>query len=82
MQVIPVGKVFIKQRIDLLSAKAWLEESEETKKEVVDLSCDESMPSPYTMMVQAYIYIYIYIYTSLLSVCVDPRRPVTWSFMR
>jgi len=49
--VIPVSKVFIKQRIELLSAKAWLEESQEAKAEVVELSCDESIPSPYTVMV-------------------------------
>jgi uncharacterized protein YegL len=49
--VIPVAKVFIKQRIDLLSARAWMDESSELKDEVVDLSCAETVPSPYTMMI-------------------------------
>lgn len=50
-EVIPVSKVFIKQRIDLLSAQAWLDQSDELEEEVVDLSCTETMPSPYTVMV-------------------------------
>jgi hypothetical protein len=48
--VIPVGKVFLKQRLDLLTAKAWLEESKQIENEVVDLSCENSMPSAYTVM--------------------------------
>jgi hypothetical protein len=51
--VIPVGKVFIKQRLDLLTARAWMEENKEQEKEVVELSCDESVPSAYTTLVNA-----------------------------
>eukprot|EP00456_Euglypha_rotunda_P021248 TRINITY_DN1829_c0_g1_i2.p1 TRINITY_DN1829_c0_g1~~TRINITY_DN1829_c0_g1_i2.p1 ORF type:complete len:319 (+),score=40.06 TRINITY_DN1829_c0_g1_i2:78-1034(+) len=48
---IPVNKVFLKQRIDLLTARAWLEESKELEEEIVRLSVSESMPSKYTTMV-------------------------------
>jgi len=50
-EVIPVSKVFLKQRIDLLTARAWFEESKSIQDQVVDISCQESMPSAYTMMV-------------------------------
>jgi len=49
--VIPVRKVFIKQRLDLLTAKAWLEQSRPVQQEVVNVSVAESMPSAYTVMV-------------------------------
>jgi len=49
--VIPVEKVFVKQRLDLLTAKAWLEESDDYREEVVELSCENSIPSAHTMMV-------------------------------
>lgn len=49
--VIPVNKVFLKQRLDLLTASAWLKESRELEEEIIDLSCRESMPSAYTAMV-------------------------------
>jgi len=49
--LIPVNKVFLKQRIDLLTSRAWLEESKELEEEVTKLSVEESMPSRYTTMV-------------------------------
>jgi len=49
--LIPVNKVFLKQRLDLLTARAWLEESKEIEAEVVRISVEESMPSAYTSMV-------------------------------
>jgi len=51
-EVIPVKKVFIKQQLDLLTARSWLDrEDKQLERKVVDLSCEESMPSAYTMMV-------------------------------
>lgn len=50
-EVIPVNKVLIKQRLDLLTAKQWLEESEAMKKEIVDISCEYEIPSAFTSMV-------------------------------
>lgn len=49
--VIPVSKVFLKQRLDMLTAQAWLEQSAELQREIVDLSCTEMVPSAYTSMV-------------------------------
>jgi len=50
--VIPVKKVFIKQRIDLLTARSWLSQTDKAlERRVVELSCYESMPSAYTTMV-------------------------------
>ena len=48
---VPVKRVLIQQQIDLLTAKAWLEQSREVENQVVELSCDEGMPSAYTTMV-------------------------------
>eukprot|EP00824_Muranothrix_gubernata_P023846 TRINITY_DN6653_c0_g1_i2.p1 TRINITY_DN6653_c0_g1~~TRINITY_DN6653_c0_g1_i2.p1 ORF type:complete len:733 (+),score=117.11 TRINITY_DN6653_c0_g1_i2:2-2200(+) len=48
---IPVNKVFVKQRLDLLTAQAWLTSSEEIRREVVELSCSESVPCAHTTMV-------------------------------
>lgn len=49
--VIPVFKVFVKQRLDLLTARAWLEQNQEIENMVVDISCQQSIPSAYTTMV-------------------------------
>ncbi len=49
--VIPVSKVFLKQRIDLLTARSWLDQDLAIQQAVVDLSCQESMPSAYTTMI-------------------------------
>jgi len=48
---IPVNKVFLKQRIDLLTSRAWLEQSKELEQEIIRISTEESMPSAYTTMV-------------------------------
>jgi hypothetical protein len=42
--------VFIKQRLDLLTARAWLEESKKLEAEIVELSCRESLPCAHTTM--------------------------------
>jgi hypothetical protein len=49
--VIPVSRLFLKQRIDLLTAQAWMKESKELEEEVVDLSCTHRLPSAFTTMV-------------------------------
>lgn len=50
-KVIPVDRVLMQQRIDLLTAKAWLEESDALKKQVVQESCENEIPSAFTTMV-------------------------------
>eukprot|EP00164_Ancoracysta_twista_P000880 GFYU01001157.1.p1 GENE.GFYU01001157.1~~GFYU01001157.1.p1 ORF type:complete len:822 (+),score=264.25 GFYU01001157.1:181-2466(+) len=47
----PVGRVFVKQQLDLLTAKAWLLNDEKIKQDVVDISMDEKMPCAHTTMV-------------------------------
>jgi hypothetical protein len=50
-EIIPVGKVLIKQRLDLLTSQAWLHpDRKQLENEVVELSCASSMPSAYTTM--------------------------------
>ena len=46
-----VERVFLKQRIDLLTSKAWFQDSQKIKAEVVDLSTAASMPCAYTSMI-------------------------------
>jgi hypothetical protein len=48
---VPVARVFLKQRMDLLVAKAWLDDSRTVRQEVIDLSIKSRMPSPFTTMV-------------------------------
>jgi len=44
-------QVFVKQRLDLLCAKAWLEQSEEIRQQAVALSVQEGMLCAHTSMV-------------------------------
>eukprot|EP00210_Caulerpa_lentillifera_P007645 g7299.t1 len=49
---IPLEKVFAKQRLDLMTARAWLEENDPRRvQEIVDYSMKTSVPSQYTSMV-------------------------------
>eukprot|EP01083_Nonionella_stella_P295751 1005054_1 len=48
---IPIDKVFLKQRIDLMTAQQWLNESAVLKDEIVQVSTQESSPSNFTTMV-------------------------------
>lgn len=48
---IPLDKVFARQRLDLLTAKAWLTDDPKVKKEVTDFSVRENIPCVYTSMV-------------------------------
>jgi len=48
---VPVRKIFIKQQIDQMVAEFWLNESQKVKNELVNLSIQENMPTPYSQMV-------------------------------
>eukprot|EP00002_Diphylleia_rotans_P011421 TRINITY_DN225_c0_g1_i3.p1 TRINITY_DN225_c0_g1~~TRINITY_DN225_c0_g1_i3.p1 ORF type:complete len:751 (-),score=176.52 TRINITY_DN225_c0_g1_i3:500-2752(-) len=48
---IPISKVFVKLRLDLLTAKTWLSADDKLRQEIIDLSIQESMPCAYTSMV-------------------------------
>jgi hypothetical protein len=49
--IIPVDRIFLKQRLDLLTAKAWLDQSKHIEAEIVSLSKENNVPSAYTTMV-------------------------------
>jgi hypothetical protein len=49
--IIPVERIFLKQRLDLLTAKSWLEQSKAVESEIVNLSKENNIPSAYTTMV-------------------------------
>jgi len=48
---IPVDKVFVKQRLEIMTAQFWLEQDNQIKNELVELSVMESVPTPHTTMV-------------------------------
>merc|ERR1719204_579939 len=48
---VPVKRIFIKQQIDQLVAEHWLNENPKVVKQLVDLSINENMPTPYSQMV-------------------------------
>jgi hypothetical protein len=48
---IPLSKVFVKQQLDLLTARAWLAKDDKLKQRVVDLSVAEGVPSEHTAMI-------------------------------
>jgi len=48
---VPVRRIFIKQQIDQMVAEYWLNENNKIKEELVDLSVQENMPTPYSQMV-------------------------------
>jgi len=50
-QYVPINKVFIKTRLDLLTAEAWLTNSQQIVDQVVTLSCSEKMPCAHTTMI-------------------------------
>jgi len=54
--IVPVAKIFIKQRLDVLTAKVWLSEdlpdaSSDDRESLIQLACDNSIPTPYTSLV-------------------------------
>jgi len=48
---VPVEKVFVKQQLDQLVAQHWLEQDDKLKKQIIDISVNEELPSPHTQMV-------------------------------
>ena len=57
-EVIPIEKVMVKQRMDDLVARYWMTGDEAIKKEVVQLSVEETFPSPvYILAVSPCIYV-------------------------
>ena len=49
--LIPIDRVFIKERIDQLTAQQWLSQNNSLKNEIIETSIGESFPSMYTSMV-------------------------------
>lgn len=48
---IPINKISVKQKLDLLIAQAWFNSSNRLKEQIVELSCKESVPCAHTTMV-------------------------------
>ena len=48
---VPVERVFLKQRLEILTAKGWLQDSEQIMQQVVALSTAASMPCAHTTMI-------------------------------
>ena len=48
---IPLDKVFVKQRLDIMTAKQWLTEDSSLKAEIVKLSVASGVPCAHTSMV-------------------------------
>jgi hypothetical protein len=48
---IPLDKVYVKQRLDMMTAKAWLEENEQLKQAAIALSMREGVICAHTKMV-------------------------------
>lgn len=47
---IPLDKVFVKQRIDLMTAKAWLTQEQVLEREVIELSLKHNVPCAHTKL--------------------------------
>lgn len=50
-QGVPITKMFVRQKLDILVGKAWLSGKTKDKTAAVDYSVQESVPCPYTRMV-------------------------------
>ena len=48
---VPVERVFLKQRLEILTAKGWLQDSHQIMQQVVALSTAASMPCAHTTMI-------------------------------
>ncbi|GBG76153.1 hypothetical protein CBR_g21902 [Chara braunii] len=48
---IPLNRVFVKQQMDLLTARAWLHDDSKLRAQVVDISVKEGVPCEHTVMV-------------------------------
>merc|ERR1719361_1864095 len=49
--VVPVSKVFVKKQLDQLIAEHWLNGVQAVQDNIVDISLNEQLPTPYTTMV-------------------------------
>jgi len=49
--VVPVGKVFVKKQLDQLISEHWLNGGQKIQDNIVDISLNEQLPTPYTTMV-------------------------------
>lgn len=49
--VVPVSKVFIKQRMDMLTSQFWLLQEAEMQRQVTEISCKNQIASAYTTMI-------------------------------
>merc|ERR1711879_722773 len=47
-EIVPVAKVFVKQQLDELVARHWLNEDNKVKEEIVNISLNEQLPTPHT----------------------------------
>lgn len=50
-KLIPIDSVFLKQKMDILSAEHWFWGDEKHKRKVAELSCAENVPSSVTSMI-------------------------------
>jgi len=48
---VPVRKIFVKQQIDQIVAEYWLKENQKLKTQLINISIEENMPTPYSQMV-------------------------------
>ncbi|ETO24316.1 hypothetical protein RFI_12842 [Reticulomyxa filosa] len=48
---LPVDKIFIKEKLDLLSAQAWFSEDQQVERQVVQTSVEHSLPTPFTSLI-------------------------------
>ncbi|ETO29250.1 hypothetical protein RFI_07873 [Reticulomyxa filosa] len=48
---LPVEKILIKQKLDLLTAQGWLSDDEKVQQRVIQTSIEHSIPSPYTSLI-------------------------------
>eukprot|EP01043_Picozoa_sp_COSAG02_P039971 COSAG02_NODE_3197_length_7187_cov_2.437923_3_plen_217_part_00 len=48
---VPVERVFLKQRLEILTSKGWLQDSPEIMAQVVEISTGASMPCAHTTMI-------------------------------
>lgn len=49
--VLPVDKIFAKNRIDALTARHWLTKDEKLRNQIIELSCEQRVPSAFTTLV-------------------------------
>lgn len=48
---IPIEKVFAKQQLDTMTAQHWYQQQDRVRKKLIELSCEQSIPTAHTTMV-------------------------------